>query len=98
LPYVSLEAAGTRQHSTESDPQVDDKNVETSPNTTLEPRPWRERYRWLGILMVAAFAGMAPAPPPKPLRDLTEYSQIAEDPEGLKVDPELHFVQKEVSR
>ncbi|WP_288379225.1 hypothetical protein [uncultured Massilia sp.] len=72
---------------------VDDDNEEPSSNTIPEPPPWRERYRWLGFLMVAAFAGMAPAPPLKPPRDPSEYSQIAEDPDGPKLDPELHFVQ-----
>jgi len=48
------------------------------------------------MLMMAACAGMGPAPPPKPPRDLSEYSQIAEDPDGLKLDPELHFMKKEL--
>jgi len=40
--------------------------------------------------MMAAFAGMAPAPPPpKPPREIAECSQIAEDPDGLKLDPEF---------
>jgi hypothetical protein len=39
---------------------------------------------------MAAFAGLGPAPPPpKPPRDLAEYAQIAEDPDGLKLDPEF---------
>ena len=76
--------------------QVNDENKEPSSGAILEPRSWRERYRWLGVLMMAAFAGMAPAPPPpKPPRDASEYSQIAEDPDKLKLDPELHFLQKE---
>jgi hypothetical protein len=34
---------------------------------------------------MAAFTGIGPAPPPpKPPRDLSEYSQIAEDPDGLR--------------
>jgi len=43
--------------------------------------------------MVAACAGMGPAPPPKPPRESSEYSQIAEDPDGPELDPELHFAQ-----
>jgi hypothetical protein len=80
----------TRQHSNESDFQVNDDNKEPSSDAIPEPRHWKERYRWLGILMMAAFAGLAPAPPsPKPPREL--YAQIAEDPDGLKLDPELHL-------
>lgn len=41
--------------------------------------------------MMAAFAGLGPAPPPKPPRALSEYSQIAEDPDGLDLDPAFHF-------
>jgi len=78
--------------------QVDDETKEPSSNAILAPRPWRERYRWLGVLVMAAFAGMAPAPPPpKPPRDTSEYSQIAEDPDGPKLDPELHFLKKELT-
>jgi len=77
---------------------VDDENKEPSSNAILERRPWKERYRWLAVLMMAAFAGMGPAPPPKPARALSEYSQIAEDPDGLKLDPELHFVQNGLDR
>jgi len=73
--------------------QVDDDNTETSSNTISEPTHWKERYRWLGVLFLAAFAGLGPAPPPKPPRALSDYSQIAEDPDGLKLDPELHFLQ-----
>jgi hypothetical protein len=48
---------------------------------------------------MAAFAGIGPAPPPpKPPRELSEYSQIAEDPDGQKVDPELHFLQKALNQ
>jgi hypothetical protein len=58
-----------------------------------------KRYRWLGILLVAAFAGIGPAPsPPKPPREIADYSQIAEDPDGLKLDPEMHFMQKEFNK
>jgi hypothetical protein len=68
---------------------VDDENKEPSSSTTFAPPPWKERYRWLGVLLMAAFAGLGPAPPPpKPPRDLAEYVQIAEDPDGLKLDPE----------
>jgi len=72
--------------------QVDDEKAEPSSSTTQEPWHWKERYRWLGVLLMAAFAGLGPAPPPKPPRDLSEYSQIAEDPDGLRLDPELHFL------
>jgi len=73
--------------------QVDDENKEPPSNAILGPRNWKERYRWLGVLIVAAFAGLGPAPPPpKPARDLSEYSQIAEDPDGLKLDPDFHFL------
>lgn len=79
--------------------QVGDENKEPSSSAILEPRPWKERYRWLGMLMVAAFAGIAPVPPPpKITRDISEYSQIAEDPDKLKLDPELHFWQKEFNK
>lgn len=71
-----------------------DESNESSSSETLAPRSWRERYRWLGVLLVAAFAGIGPAPPPpKPPRDLAEYAQIAEDPDGLKLDPDTHFLQ-----
>jgi hypothetical protein len=73
---------------------VNDENNESPPSAIPEPRSWKERYRWLGILMMAAFTGIAPAPPPKPPRDLSAYSQIAEDPDGLKPDPELYFVER----
>jgi hypothetical protein len=70
--------------------QVDDENKEPSSSTIFAPPPWKERYRWLGVLLMAAFAGLGPAPPPpKPPRDLAEYAQIAEDPDGLKLDPEF---------
>ena len=79
--------------------QVDDDNKEPSSNAIPEPQSWRERYRWLGVLAMAAFAGFAPAPPPpKPPRDISEYSQIAEDPDRLKLDPDLHFLQKEIDK
>jgi len=79
--------------------QVDDENKASSSSAILEPRPWKERYRWLGVLMVAAFASIAPVPPsPKPQRDIAEYSQIAEDPDKLKLDPELHFLQKALDK
>jgi hypothetical protein len=75
--------------------QVDDENKEPSSSAIVEPPRWRERYRWLGVLMMAAFAGFAPAPPPpKPPRELSEYSQIAEDPDKLKLDPDFHFLHK----
>jgi hypothetical protein len=75
--------------------QVDDENKEPSSSASIEPRPWKERYRWLGVMMMAAFAGFAPAPPPpKPPRELSEYAQIAEDPDKLKLDPDLHFLHK----
>lgn len=78
---------------------MDDENKEPSSSAILEPRRWKERYRWLGILMMAAFVGMGPVPPPpKPPRDISEYSQIAEDPDGPKLDPELHFLQKELNQ
>jgi hypothetical protein len=78
---------------------VDDENKEPSSSAIPEPRRWKERYRWLGILMMAAFAGIGPAPPPpKPPREISEYSQIAEDPDGPKLDPELHFLQKEFNK
>lgn len=71
-----------------------DESKEPSSSDTHEPKRWRERYRWLGVLLVAAFAGIGPAPPPpKPPRDLAEYSQIAEDPDGLQLDPDTHFLQ-----
>lgn len=48
---------------------------------------------------MAAFAGLGPAPPPpKPPRDLAEYAQIAEDPDGLKLDPDFHFLEKELDK
>jgi len=47
---------------------------------------------------MAAFTGFAPAPPLKPPRETSEYSQIAEDPDRLKLDPELHFLQKELNK
>jgi hypothetical protein len=72
--------------------QVDDENTEPSSDAFPQPRHWKERYRWLGILMMAAFAGLGPAPPPKPARDPSEYAQIAEDSDGLKLDPEFHFI------
>lgn len=76
---------------------MDDENKEPSSTAILKPHRWRERYRWLGVLLVAAFAGFAPAPrPPKPPRD--EYSQIAEDSDGPELDPELHFLQKELHK
>jgi len=68
---------------------VNDEHNEPASRAIPEPRPWRERYRWLGLLMVAAVAGIAPVPPPKPLRDVSEYSRLAEDPDGLKADPGL---------
>jgi hypothetical protein len=77
---------------------VDDEDKEPSSSASLSPRRWKERYRWLGILLMAAFAGIGPAPPPpKPPREIAEYSQIAEDPDGLKLDPELHFLQKKLN-
>jgi hypothetical protein len=92
---VSSPPFNTPQHANESDLQVDDENKEPSSSASVEPRPWRERYRWLGVMMMAAFAGFAPAPPPpKPPRELSEYAQLAEDPDKLKLDPELHFLQK----
>lgn len=78
--------------------QVGDENKEPSSSATPGPRSWRERYRWFGLLMMAAFAGLGPAPPPKPPRDLSEYSQLAEDPDKSKLDPELHFLQKEFNQ
>jgi hypothetical protein len=78
---------------------LDDENKEPSSSAILEPRPWKERYRWLGVLLMAAFTGIGPAPPPpKPPRDLSEYSQIAEDPDGLKLDPEFLFLQNELNK
>jgi hypothetical protein len=77
---------------------LDDENKELSSSAILEPQGWKERYRWLGVLIMAMFAGFAPAPPPKPPRDLSEYSQIAEDPDGLKLGPELHFLQKKLNQ
>ena len=77
--------------------QVDDENKEPSSRPIPEPRPWKERYRWLGVLMVATFAGLGPAPPPpKPPRDLSEYAQIAEDSDEPELDPEFHFLKKEL--
>lgn len=70
-----------------------DENTEPSAGAIDKPRHWKDRYRWLGVLLMAAFAGFGPAPPPKPPRDLAEYAQIAEDPDGLKLDPEFHFLQ-----
>jgi hypothetical protein len=79
--------------------QLDDENKEPSSSAILKPRSFKERYRWLGILLVAAFAGIGPAPsPPKPPREIADYSQIAEDPDGLKLDPEMHFMQKEFNK
>jgi hypothetical protein len=78
--------------------QVNDENKEPSSTAIPEPRRWIDRYRWLGILMMAAFAGFGPAPPPKPPRPISEYSQIAEDPDGPKLDPELHFLQNELKK
>ena len=78
---------------------MDDENKEPSSKAILASKPWKERYRWLGVLLMAAFAGLGPAPPPpKPPRDLAEYSQIAEDPDGQKLDPELHFLQMELNK
>ncbi|WP_313704363.1 hypothetical protein [Massilia sp.] len=77
---------------------MDDEKTEPSSSTIPQPRPWKERYRWLGVLLVAAFAGLGPAPPPKPPREISEYSQIAEDPDGLKLDPELHFLQETLDK
>jgi len=74
--------------------QVDDENTELSSTTNLEPRHSKERYRWLGVMLMAAFAGLSPVPPPKPARSLSEYAQIAEDPDGLKLDPDFHFLQE----
>jgi len=72
---------------------LDDHNKEPSSNKNPAPSPWKERFRWIAVLMVAACAGMGPAPPPKPPRESSEYSQIAEDPDGPELDPELHFAQ-----
>jgi hypothetical protein len=77
---------------------MDDENKESSSDAMLAPRRWKDRYRWLGVLMIAAFAGVAPVPPPKPPRDMVEYAQIAEDPDGLKLDPELHFLQNALDK
>lgn len=88
-----------RQHSTKVIFLVDDENKEPSSSAILEPQSWKERYHWLGVLVMAAFAGFAPAPPPpKPPQDTSEYSQIAEDPDGLKLDSELHFLQKVLNK
>jgi len=75
--------------------QVDDDNTEPSSQTNPAPRHWKDRYRWVGVLLMAAFAGLGPAPPPRPARDLSEYAQVAEDPDGLKLDPDLHFLQEQ---
>lgn len=75
---------------------MDNENKESSSSAILESRSWKERYHWLGVLIMAAFTGFAPAPPLKPPREISEYSQIAEDPDGLKWNPELHFLQKEL--
>jgi hypothetical protein len=72
---------------------LDNENKEPSSNAILAPRSWKERFHWLGVLIMAAFVGFAPAPPIRPPRDPSEYSQIAEDPDGLKLDPECHFLQ-----
>jgi hypothetical protein len=75
---------------------VDDENTEPSSNESLEPPSWRERYRWLGVLIVAAFAGFAPAPPPpKPPKEISEYMRPAEDLNGPELDPDFYFVQQE---
>lgn len=74
---------------------MDDENKEPSPGATPKPRHWKERYRWLGILMMAAFAGFGPAPPsPKPPQELAEYSQIADDSDEPNLDPEIYFSQE----
>ncbi|WP_157225407.1 hypothetical protein [Massilia timonae] len=74
---------------------MDNENNEPSSRASLEPQGWKDRYRWLGVVIMAAFAGFAPVPPPpKPPQELSEYAQIAEDPDGLKLDPDLYFLQK----
>jgi len=72
--------------------QVDDENTEPSSGTTPQPKNWKERFRWLAILMMAAFAGLGPAPPPRPARNPSEYAQIAEDPDESKLDSDHHFL------
>ena len=78
---------------------MDNENQEPSSGGILKPRHWKERYRWLGILMMAAFAGLGPVPPPpKPAQEISEYSQIADDLDGPQIDPELHFLQNAINK
>lgn len=73
---------------------MDDDNKEPPSSVRLMPRRWKDRYRWLGLLIMAAFAGLGPAPPPpKPPQDTSEYSQIADDSDEPNLDPELYFLQ-----
>lgn len=78
---------------------MDDENKEPSSSATPKPRHWKERYRWLGILMMAAFAGFGPAPPPpKPPQELSEYSQIADDSDEPNLDPEFYFLHEALDK
>jgi len=50
---------------------------------------WSERYGWIGSVLMAIFAGLAPAPPPKPARVISEYHQEVENPDITKLDSDF---------
>jgi hypothetical protein len=58
---------------------------------------WSERFGWIGSLLMALFAGLAPAPPPKPLRPTSEYHQKAENPDISKLDSDFILTQSDES-
>ena len=54
---------------------------------------WSDRHGWLGALLMAMFAGLAPAPGPKPVRVLSEHHQVADEKDGEP--PSFDFLAKE---